>query len=382
MKNILFIHQSADLYGSDKTLLFLVNGLNKKTYNPIVVIPNKGPLFFELQKKNIKTIIAPVLNIHKNMFTLKELFKLPYFLIKSIRILNKELKGIPVDIIQSNTTVVLLGAIYSKLKGIKHFWHIHEIVEKPQIATKVFPFIVFNFSDFIIFNSKATKENFCKFQPSITTKSIIIYNGISRENSFTSKDELSRLKEEYDLNDNLLLGLVGRINNSKGHLFLLKTFKECIKQNANIKLIFIGSVVKGKEYILSELEKMIEEYNLQDNVVIIPFQNNIWKFWDLIDIVIVPSIIPESFGLVALEAMLAKKPVIASNLGGLKEVVVHNKTGFLFEPNNLNELEKFINDLINNYEKRIYFGEKGYEIAIKNFSLNNYINMFETKVYG
>ena len=61
MKNILFIHQSAELYGSDKTLLLLLKYLDKSKYNPLVVLPNEGPLKQELEKENILVVIAPVL---------------------------------------------------------------------------------------------------------------------------------------------------------------------------------------------------------------------------------------------------------------------------------------------------------------------------------
>ena len=93
-KIILFIHQSSDLYGSDKALLFLVKNLNGNLFSPIVVLPRKGLLYDELIKSNIRVIITPVLNIHKKMFNFKGLFGFPFFLIKSILKLNKELKGI------------------------------------------------------------------------------------------------------------------------------------------------------------------------------------------------------------------------------------------------------------------------------------------------
>ena len=83
-KTILFFHQSSDLYGSDKTLLQLVKGLNKNLYHPVVVLPSKGPLYDALFQLDIQLIVTPVLNIHKKMFTIKSLLGLPYHLVKSI----------------------------------------------------------------------------------------------------------------------------------------------------------------------------------------------------------------------------------------------------------------------------------------------------------
>ena len=379
-KTILFVHQSSDLYGSDKTLLILVNKLNKNFFRPIVVLPRKGPLLDELKKQNIKIIITPVINIHKRMFNLKELFFLPFNLIKSIHKLHKELKGIKIDIVQSNTVVVTLGFVYARLKKIKHFWHIHEVLESPKIAVIVFSWLVKVFSDFTIFNSISTQKSYCKRFPVIKEKSVIIYNGLDRELETTSKIEQYKLKENLEYNSNdVILGLVGRINVNKGHILLLNSFNEILKKQPNIKLLFIGSVVKGKEQVLEILKKQIVKLGLEGKVKILPFQKQIWKFWDIIDIAVVPSTVPESFGLVALEAMLACKPVIASNLGALKEVVKNNTTGFLFDINDKKDFEKKIQILLENKELREEYGIAGYSRAKKTFNIEKYIYQFEQK---
>jgi glycosyltransferase involved in cell wall biosynthesis len=116
---------------------------------------------------------------------------------------------------------------------------------------------------------------------------------------------------------------------------------------------------------------------MKEKVAIIPFQENIADFWQSIDIAVVPSIEPEPFGLVAVEAMLAKKPVGASNHGGLSEIVVNNETGLLVEPRNVNELIIALQKLIENEELRKSFGQKGYEKAIKEFSVEHYTKKIE-----
>lgn len=92
-----------------------------------------------------------------------------------------------------------------------------------------------------------------------------------------------------------------------------------------------------------------------------------------------PSTVPESFGLVALEAMLACKPVIASNLGALKEVVKNNTTGFLFDINDKKDFEKKIQILLENKELREEYGIAGYSRAKKTFNIEKYIYQFEQK---
>jgi len=221
-----------------------------------------------------------------------------------------------------------------------------------------------------------------KYKSQLEKKSIIIYNGIDRKEKISSNEEINQLKKQLKITDkDILLGLFGRINENKGHKLLLSSLKNLHKKFKNIKLLIIGSTIDGREELLNNLKNNLVESKLETCVTILPFQKNIWKFWDIIDVAIVPSTIPESFGLVALEAMLSKKAVIASNEGGLKEIVTHNKTGILFKTNDENDLKSAIQLFINNKELITLYGEKGYHRALKKFTLKSYISNFE-KVYS
>ncbi len=81
--------------------------------------------------------------------------------------------------------------------------------------------------------------------------------------------------------------------------------------------------------------------------------------------------------MVAIEAMLAKKAVIASNHGGLSEIIDNMKTGFLITPNSEQELRITIEKLINNHDLRKEMGENGYEKVMSHFSVEKYVKSFE-----
>ncbi|WP_130734802.1 glycosyltransferase family 4 protein [Flavobacterium sp. J27] len=374
MKNILFIHQSAELYGSDKTLLLLLSNLDKTKFNPVVIIPFDGPLKTELEKQEIKVIIAPVLKLYRNIFAFKNCIKFLQEIKKSVKIidlLNKEYKF---DLIYSNTLAVLLGAIYAKKRKIKHIWHVHEIIVHPKIIAVIFSKLLKTHSNLVICNSKATRENLINREPKLNKKIIVIYNGLEVPKVLEEKIN----KESFGFkNDDIIITLVGRISRLKGHKWLLNTYKNSFSISENIKLLFVGSPVEGQEIYLHEIEKFIYTNQLSNKVTILPFTTNLNPIWSITDIAIMPSTEAESFGLVALEAMLLKKPVIASNLGGLKEIVKDNVTGFLVESNNLKELEIAIEKLVENPQLRNVFGNKGFERAQTKFKLERYINQFE-----
>ena len=380
MKNILFIHQSADLYGSDKTLLYLVESI-KNEFNPIVVVPEIGPLTEELKKINVEVLIIPVIKVSRQLLTSLEFFTIPYQIFNAVKILKKKLNNRKIDIIHSNTIAVFLGAFYSKIYKIKHVWHVHEIIQHPKIVANSYPFLVNIFADFVIFNSLASAEQLYKGKPKLKEKSKIIYNGLDRNVSFSSIEEKteSRKKIFQSIDESsILLGLVGRINRHKGQHLLLNVFGQLKKEGIdNIYLLFLGSTIKTQTFFLDVLQNEIKKKQLENVVTIVDFQKEIWKYYDAMDIVLVPTIDPEPFGLVAVEGMLSKKPVIAANHGGLKEIVIHHKTGLLFEPNSALDLKKSILEIIQNKKLIELFGSEGEERAKNKFSLQEYVNNFK-----
>lgn len=372
MQNILFIHQSAELYGSDKTLLYLVANLDKNKFFPIVILPDEGPLKIELEKENVKVIIAPVLKLYRKMFTPGNLLKFinDYFKgIKTIKSIRKEYK---IDFIYSNTLAVLLGFFFCFFHKAKHIWHVHEIIESPKFFTKFFRYFLNNpTNSVLIYNSFAT----CKFW-NCKGNNQVVWNGIAAFPEIEEEKDVIR-KTILTSDNEIIFALVGRISRWKGQMLLLEAFNKLIKIHQNIRLVYIGSTPPNQEHFLDTLKEKIKNYGLIKKVNIIPFQDNIHQFWQSIDVAVVSSTEPEPFGMVAIEAMMAKKPVIAANHGGLTEIVVDNETGFLVEPNNKDALKDALEKLITNPELRTSFGEKGFQRAIENFSIQKYVQKIE-----
>ena len=369
MKKILVVHQSAELYGSDKMLLLFLAGLDKSLFLPVVILPSDGPLKAELEKHNIKVVIAPVLKLYRKMFTVKNLSLFIKDIKAGIGILDELNKEYKFDLVYSNTLAVLLGMIYARKRKIKHIWHVHEIIVHPKIIAKIFPVLLNKFADVIICNSNETRKNLVNRIPGLESRCIVVHNGID-----IKINQSAASKANFGFNESdIIITLVGRINRLKGHNWLLDTYLKYVK-DSNVKLFFVGSPVPGQEYYLTETENIITQNNLQDKVKIMPFTKDLSAVWRATDIAVVPSTEAESFGLVAVEAMLEKKPVVASNHGGLTEIVVNNKTGFLVEPHNEKDFGDALQKLIENKTLREAFGEEGYKRALEEFSLKSYVD--------
>jgi glycosyltransferase involved in cell wall biosynthesis len=382
MKKILLIHQSAELYGSDKTILMFITNLDRNKYLPIVILPFDGPLKREFEKNNVEVIIAPVLKLYRKMFTPKGIVKFFNEYKLGLKILSELHKKYSFDIVYSHTLASLIGIVFARKNKIKHLWHVQEIIAKPVIFNKGFvKLLSLKANNIAVYDSKTTMEFWIKDNPSLEKKSEFVCNGLDVSSKPPLDLELvKKIRKEYfkvEEND-LVISLVGRINSWKGQPLLLEAFNILSKKYDNIKLVFIGSAPPNQEFFETRLRLKISEYKLEDRVEIIPFQENIWPFWDAIDIAVVPSTEPEPFGMVAIEAMLSKKPVVAANHGGLTETVVHEYNGLLFKPGIAENLSECLKTLIDDNNLRTTFGENGYNRTIEHFSLAKHLEKFDT----
>lgn len=381
MKSILFIHQSAELYGSDKTMLYFLSELDKTQYLPVIVLPFDGPLKTELEKNNIKVVIAPVLKLYRKMFTPKNLLKFFREYKQGVKALDELNKQYNFQLVYSHTLAALIGIMFARKRNIKHLWHVQEIIAKPKVFNIAFKEILSIKSNHkVVYDSIATMNFWIEGNKELTAKSEAVWNGIETSNiPVFSEAQIKEVRNDFfrSNDDEIVIALVGRINSWKGQQLLLSAFDILSKTNQNIKLVYLGSAPPNQEIFETDLKNKIKEFGLGEKVVIIPFQNEITKFWNSIDIAVVPSTEPEPFGMVVIEAMLAKKPVVASNHGGPTEIVVDSSTGYLFEPNNHESLAQALQKLIDDQQKRTTFGENGYQRVLQTFSLRNHVDHFE-----
>lgn len=381
MKNVLIVNQSAELYGADKAILELICNF-PKNFRPIVVVHEEGPFKKILEEKGIQVIKCSVIKVKRGILKPNFFLNLPLDYLKSVNTIKKALGNEKIDLIHSNATSVFLGAFMSFFQRIPHVWHVHEIIVEPKKIAYLYPKVVHFFSDFVIFNSMATSNHFISKNKKLFRKSGVVYNGQTRNIDFLDNESITQIREnDFKITrDKIVIGLVGRISKIKGQFLLLKSFQTLTRKYSNIHLVFIGSTVASQESFLEKLKDKVNEFGLEKNITFIDFRSNIWPIYDALDIVVVPSIEQESFGLVATEGMLSNKPVIAANHGGLCEIVIDNETGLFFEPRNSGDLAKKIEVLILNPDLRDRFGKNGHQRVKDFFSTQKYISSIE-KIY-
>ena len=194
----------------------------------------------------------------------------------------------------------------------------------------------------------------------------LIYNGVDSK-SVLNVPKLNRTEFGISEDDFIVL-FPAMFLKAKGHLEFLHEAAKCPeKLNPGIKILLAGD---GQ--FKSKIESVINLLNINDQFKMIGFQKNINSFYDLCDLVILPSR-NEFLPYVLIEAMAFSKPVLATNVGGIPEIVRNKYNGELFSPDELCEMIKKINELSENRSLMEEMGKNGRKIAEEKFSIKEMI---------
>ncbi len=373
---ILFIHQSAEMYGSDRVLLDLIVGLDRRRYHAVVLLPEEGLLADELRAAGAQVHIGPVCKISRATLSPLGMLRFLSDIVGSYRCIAGIAGETRPWLVHSNTLAVFGGAVWARLNRVPHLWHVHEIILSPIVAKKMLPFLLRLLADRVVCNSRATAAWVIGEQPKLKAITSIIWNGLS--DSFAASAKAGDLRSELDIpRHHVLIGLVGRINRWKGHTLLLRAAEKLAARGvSNFTVLFVGGVASGYDYVKEQLQREIANSSAKAHIRVLDFHSNISAIWAEVDIGAVPSTEPEPFGVVALEAMALGKPVVAAAHGGLVDIVVPGETGILFVPRDEDSLADALQELVSDGEKRRRMGEAGRIRQKELFSFTAYVKAF------
>lgn len=212
--------------------------------------------------------------------------------------------------------------------------------------------------------SEFTRNRICS-NSYITKKMEVIYNGLRVKNTLEQKEK----REKLHLGENkFVIGMIGNFMEHKGHMYLLKAFRELMgKHKDELVLLIIGNVYE-KDYFNKCID-FIKENNLEPYIIIRQGIYNAGEYAECFDVMAVPSLKDESFGLIAIEAMANKVPVVAFNCGGLPEVVKDQKDGFIIETGDFYAMSEALDKIIVDKNLRKLMGDNAKESFEQKFSL-------------
>ncbi len=203
----------------------------------------------------------------------------------------------------------------------------------------------------------------------------VIDNGIDLER-FNREISTENLRKEFGLNgDSKIIGTIGSLGHEKAHINLLKAARGVIEVHKSVRFLIVGDGPL-REYLREEAVSL----GIEDHIIFPGYRKDIPELLSLMDIFVLPSI-KEGLPMVLLEAMAAKKPVIATRVGAVPKVITHNISGLLIEPGDINELKKSIIELISSDSKAVQISPLGYQKVKESFSsevmAGEYISLYK-----
>jgi glycosyltransferase involved in cell wall biosynthesis len=383
--NILYVHPSDELYGADRILLQLVEQLDKQRFRPIVVLSNDvsydGLLSNLLKERNINYFHLNLAVLRRRYFTPQGiLFYIIRLFISTLTLAHIIWRN-KIDIVHSNTLAVIPGALAAFLTRKNHIWHVHEIITKPRFLWRLTAWLSSHLSRNVVAVSKATCHHLCN--GNINNKDItkVIHNGFDISRYEQANGSGKKVRKEWGISFNQpLVGMLGRFSNWKGQDYFLEVASSINQNYPNVRFALVGGTIPGQEEIINKLKSLANNLNLSSVVIFDEFRTDVPAVLDAFDIFVLPSILPEPFGLVVVEAMATGKPVVANSHGGCKEIIENGVTGFLVEPNKPEEMVLAIKYLIDNPKEGEEMGQRGRERLKDHFSLISFVDKW-TNVY-
>lgn len=373
-RKVLFLHPSSELYGADRTLLDLVVRLDRERFHAVVRLPAPGPLAGELEAAGAEVEYGPLGIGAQASLTPRGLLRLVWDLPRAVFSTLRSIRRHRPTSIHTNTMIVLGGAIAARLSGRAHLWHIHEIPTRPEWLIRAFAFLFALLAHRVVCNSHATAKCFRSRCARLAGKTSVVWNGTA---SIEEKPALDDPRAALGIDrDAPLVLLPGRINSWKGQEILVEAARRLRDRHPEARYLIVGCTPPGQDHYLQTLESRIRDAGLERIVLRRDFVPGLDALLAAADLVVVPSTRPEPFGLVAIEAMAHARPVIATDAGGLAEIVVHGTTGLLVPPGDAEALAGAIADLLRSPRRAARLGRAGRTRQREHFTLRRYAEEF------
>jgi len=391
-RRLLLLTSSFPRYKGDSAGNFvfeLAKKLKERAFKVIVLCPHhldtkfkedmfglnvyRFPYFYPFSYQKIYRDGGIMYNL-KNSFMAKT--QVPLFFLSELFYTMKIIRKEKIELINSHWLIPqgLVGAICKKLFGTKNVLTVHAAglfsLEQLPFKIKISGFITKN-TDKIVVVSSYIGERLLDLIPSdlredVKNKMVAFPMGVTIGEYQDIMEDKEKMKLKYGINSKFTLLFIGRLSEKKGVSYLIEAMPKIILQ-ANANLIICGDGPLRKE-----LEQFVREKEVEKIIKFAGYVSNRVKldYLFLSNILIIPSIVTpsgdtEGLPVVVLEGLAAGKPIIASDVSGIKDVIINGYNGFLVEPKNPEEITEKVLDLLKNQRLRIELSKNALETSKK-----------------
>lgn len=338
--------------GTEQQLLDFITEMDRSRYDVIVCpLVSGGGLFREFERANIPIVVVG----RKHKYD-------PFILWRLIKIIKQE----RVDILHTFLyTANFWGRIAGQLAGVPIIIASERGVD---ISKKRFHFfidrIISPWTNLIITNAEWLKKFYTQNACINPDKFKIIHNGIKLDRFHVHVNEEHKKRELKIPSNYSVVCTIGRLHPLKGHQFLLQAAQKVLKSDNNVIFLIVGDGI-----MRNQLESLAEQLQIGDYVRFTGFRRDIGEILSITDVFAFPTL-SEGLPNVLLEAMAMKKPIVATNIDGNREIIEDNVTGILVPPENSKQLADGILRLLRDRELAARLARSGHCKLEKDFAFD------------
>lgn len=369
----LFLTHAADLGGAERSLLEILERMDRSLVAPSLCSLSQGPLLDAARGAGVPVHALPapesVTGMKRGALGLS-----PDAALKSLRLAAESLpvvRGIAraaradrAQVIYTNSAKAhILGGLAGRAAGLPVIWHMRDFFEQPTART-LFQTAARVLARAVICNSEFTAHPF-RAHPGCRA----VLNGLPADNVRALRPAAEVRAALGIASHAPVAGTAGRLDHWKGIPTFLDAAALAARQVPDARFIVAGGALYHRPEYKASLELRAAAPDLQGLVTFTGFRADVYDIIAAMDIYVHPSDRPEPFGRGIVEAMLLDKPVIASRHGGPLEIVSHNETGLLFEPENAGDLARAMVSLFRDATTRASMGRAGRARALDHFTI-------------
>lgn len=378
---ILFYNHTNQVSGAERVLLLILSRLDRSRFEAVLLCPPAGQL-----QKEARTLSVPCVAVDqlKARFTWRIDALIRYFasFASTIRQVRARVRENEPGLIHANS--VRAGLVISAATlglRIPIVWHVHDLLPQHPLSTGIRLFTLLLPPVRIVVVAKAAAERFkgklLRWFPKRVNFEVV-YNAVSVAKLDSTSTGASIRKELRIRSNDRLVGIVGNLSPVKGQLELIRAFAKARRRIPNLALLVVGSALfnRGDGY-QEQLSAEVRALGLDHCVRFLGQRDDVPAIMGALDLLVINSR-SEAFPLVALEGMAAGVPVLATAVGGLRELITHEKNGWLVPLGDEDKLVDGIASLLERRDLSAQLATQARQHVTRNFSVPKFMTGLET----
>jgi glycosyltransferase involved in cell wall biosynthesis len=377
---IAFVESTARMGGVEFSTLYLVQHLGQ-CWKAFVICPEDGDLPLACRSAGVPVYILPHLPLHSTSIGIGNHWRLPNpaAWVWDLAVVFQAARGLAPFLAQARPDLVVTkgmfshfyGGLAAKWLGIPCIWHVQDFVSERffGIYRRIFGLVARWLPDHVIVDGGPIAW---QLPQALQERITVIHNGVDTE-VFRPDVDGREVRQELGIpSDALVIGHVARMTPWKGQHHLLEAFLQIAPEFPKAYLLFVGSSVLGKDTYEHRLRRRALESRFSDRVIFAGFRNDLPQVLAAMDIFVFTSVEKDTSPLAFLSAMAAGKPIIATSIPGVRELVRDGVDVLLVAPGDVSGLSKALRHILTDASLRARLGKEAREKAVREFSVQRF----------